>query len=179
MPARKIKPKKIRPAVAWSSLITLALLAGVTLWVSRSLRLVKVPSESMLPTLQPGDVLTMRIDAYRQGAPRRGDLIVFHDPNNGELLIKRVVGQPGEPVTAWSGRMWVNGQRLQESYVIGQMVLEAPITVVLKDDEVWVMGDNRDFSDDSRDYGPVKLKQIVGRAEAIIWPLKRRGPLQQ
>jgi len=74
--------------------------------------------------------------------------------------------------------VWVNGRRLDEPYAIGKQVRERPEAVTLQDDEVWVMGDNRDFSDDSRDYGPVKTSQLVGHATAIIWPPDRRGRLK-
>jgi len=177
MAAKTIRRQKLRSSTAWTTAVTLGLLLGVTLFVGRAVRLVEVPSKSMLPTLEPGDVVMMRIDAYRSHLPQRGDIIVFHDKSNGELLIKRVIGRPGDSVTAWSGLVWLNGKRLKEPYAIGRLILEMPETVILKDDEVWVMGDNRDFSNDSRDYGPVKRPQLVGRAEAIIWPADRRGAL--
>lgn len=168
-----------RSSSAWISAITLIVLIVVTLLVVRSVRLAEVPSDSMLPTIKPGDIVVMRIDAYRKAMPRRGDIVIFHDKRNGEYLIKRVVGQPGETVMVWSGRVWINGERLQEDYVRGRLILELPVGAKLRDDEVWVMGDNRDFSDDSRDYGPVKRAQLVGRAAAIIWPWGRRGQLSR
>ena len=176
--ARQIR-RRTTASTRWTSAAALLLILGATGWTYTALRLAEVPSKSMLPTLRPGDVVTMRIDAYRDRMPRRGEIIIFHASDNGELLIKRVVGQPGEAITVWSGLVWINGQRLRESYVIGKLILERPETLVLKDDEVWVMGDNRDFSNDSRDYGPVKRSQIVGRAAAIIWPAARRGKLGQ
>ena len=175
--ARKFKPKSTA-TYGWGSAVTLLLLLGLTLWVSHSLRLVKVPSKSMAPTLKPGDIVTNRVDAYRKRLPKRGEIVVFHDKRNGELLIKRVVGVPGERIAVWSGRVWVNGRRLDEPYAIGRQVREYPEEVTLQDDEVWVMGDNRDFSDDSRDYGPVNTSQLVGHATAIIWPADRRGRLE-
>jgi signal peptidase I len=173
-------PRKTRRKSAtygWTSAVTLLLLLGVTLWVGRSLRLAEVPSRSMVPTLKPGDVLSMRIDAYRTRMPQRGEIIIFRDLQDGGYIVKRVIGEAGEEVTVWSGRVWINRRRLAESYVSGKLILERPERVTLQDDEVWVMGDNRNFSDDSRDFGPVKKSQIVGRAAAILWPPGRRGPL--
>jgi signal peptidase I len=177
MPARKLKPRRLHPATAWTSVAALSLLFGVTVFVSHSLRLVQVPSKSMQPTFQPGDVVTVRIDAFQHGQPRRGDIVVFHAKDNGELLIKRVVGLPGEAITVWSGHVIIDGKKLEEPYIMGHFVLEGPITRTLGQDQYWVMGDHRDLSDDSRDYGPIREELIVGRAAAIIWPLKRRGHL--
>jgi len=174
--ARKFR-RKAAAKYSRGSVITFAALMGVTLWVGYALRLVKVPSWSMAPTLQPGDVVTNRVDAYHWRMPRRGEMIVFHDRRNGELLIKRVIGQPGDEVAIWYGIVWIDGRRLYEPYVEGDVGVERPLRVTLRKDEVWVMGDNRDFSDDSRDYGPVKKWQLVGRAKAIIWPLARRQSL--
>jgi signal peptidase I len=179
MPARKFKMKKVRPATAWTSVVALSLMLGMTGFVSHSVRLVKVPSKSMQPTFEPGDVVTVRIDAFRHHAPSRGDIVVFHSKDNGELLIKRVVGLPGEAITVWSGHVIINGKKLEEPYLMGHFVLELPITVTLGQDEYWVMGDHRDLSDDSRDFGPIKQESIVGRATAIIWPMKRRGHLPE
>ncbi|MBU0608370.1 MAG: signal peptidase I [Armatimonadetes bacterium] len=174
--ARKFK-RRSAATYGWTSAVTLLVLLGVTLWVSRSLRLADIPSKSMVPTLLPGDIVTNRIDAYRSRMPRRGEIVLFRDKEDGGLLIKRVIGEPGETLTVWSGRVWIGGRRLAESYATGELILERPITTKLGDDEVWVMGDNRDFSDDSRDFGPVNKSQLVGRATAIIWPAARRQPL--
>jgi signal peptidase I len=166
--------RRTTASTRWTSAAALALILGVTGWTYTALRLAEVPSKSMLPTLQPGDVVTNRIDAFRHAMPKRGDIVIFHDKKSSDLLIKRVIGIPGETIVVWSGLVWVNGQMLREPYLTGNLVLERPIRVRLAADEIWVMGDNRDFSDDSRDYGPVKKSQLVGRASAIIWPLSRR-----
>jgi signal peptidase I len=160
-----------------NSVIMLTTLVAVTVWIGYSLRLVMVPSRSMSPTLLPGDIVTHRVDAYYWRMPRRGEVVVFRDRRNLELLIKCVIGQPGDEVAIVHGIVWVNGRRLYEPYVDGDVGIERPRRVKLGPDEVWVMGDNRDFSDDSRDYGPVEKWQLVGRAKPIIWPLDRRGPV--
>lgn len=162
---------------SWVSVSVLGALVGMTLWVGHAVRLAEVPSKSMAPTLMPGDLVVMRIDALKQRMPRRGDIIVFRDSHDGTLVIKRVVGLPGEELTVWSDMVWVNGKRLAEPYARGNLRMEYPEQVRLGKDEVWVMGDNRGHSMDSRDFGPVKQAQMVGRASAIIWPLARRGRL--
>jgi len=179
MPARKLRRKKIIMASAFVSAFTLLSLGGLTAFLALTIRLVKVPSESMLSTLQPGDIVAIRIDAYKHASPKRGDIIVFHDRKDGSLLIKRVVGLPGEHVYVWSGLVFINGAMLEEPYIQGHFVLELPIRRFLQKNEFWVMGDNRSQSNDSRDFGPVKREQIVGKAVAIIWPLERRGRLEE
>lgn len=157
------------------SAVVLAVLVGMTMWVGHAVRLAKVPSKSMAPTLMPGDVMVMRVDAYHKHMPKRGDIIIFRDSGDGGLVVKRVVGLPGEQVSVWSDTVWINGQRLVEPYARGQLRMDIPEQVVLGKHEVWVMGDNRGHSMDSRDFGPVTQEQMVGRASAIIWPLSRRG----
>lgn len=157
------------------SVTVLLALVVFTLWVGHAVRLAEVPSKSMAPTLRPGDVVMMRIDGLHKHMPKRGDIIVFKDATDGGLVIKRVVGLPGEQVTVWSDMVWINGRRLQEPYAKGTIRMDYPVQVTLRRDEVWVMGDNRAHSMDSRDFGPVKQEQMVGLAAAIIWPLSRRG----
>jgi signal peptidase I len=143
-----------------------------------SVRLAEVPSSSMEPTLKPGDVLLMRIDAYRHRVPSRGDIVIFHDASSdGELLVKRVVGLPGENVFCQGGKVWINDRTLDEPYLKEPYYDPKPHGVVLKKNQLWMMGDNRDGSQDSRDFGPVETENLVGRASAIILPTSRRGRL--
>jgi signal peptidase I len=174
--ARMIRQRTKSPR--WASYTLLAGLVLFTLWMTGSVRLAEVPSRSMEPTLVPGDVLLMRIDAYRHRVPSRGDLVIFHDAtNNGELLVKRVVGLPGENVFCQGGRVWINDRTLKEPYLKDPYYEPEPHSAVLTKDELWVMGDNRDGSQDSRDFGPVQTQNLVGRATAIILPANRRGRL--
>jgi len=174
MSARKVQTHRRWSAPQWLlSLGFIAVLATPTAWLAKSVRLAKVPSESMAPTLVPGDVLALRIDAYRQHPPRRGDVIVFRHPEEG-LLVKRVIGEPGEWLTVVSGRVLLKNQWLEEPYAQGGQVAEPPVTVHLESDQLFVMGDNRDHAKDSRDFGPVATSQVVGRVTGIIWPLARR-----
>lgn len=162
----------------WASYAVLVGLVGFTWWMSGAVRVAEVPSSSMEPTLMPGDILLMRIDAYRHRTPSRGDLVIFHDAtNNGELLVKRVVGLPGETVFCQGGKVWINDMALREPYLKEPYYDVAPHSAVLGEDELWMMGDNRDGSQDSREFGPVQTQHLVGRATAIILPAKRRGRL--
>lgn len=130
----------------------------------------RVYGQSMEPNLHSDERLVVEKLSYRFHGPRRGDIVVLHDPSGGpELLIKRVVGLPGERVTMSDGRVYIDGVALAESYLSqstqgsGRSWLVPPLTV-------FVMGDNRNASRDSRVFGPVSLDQIVGRALFRYWP---------
>ncbi|MCU1377125.1 MAG: signal peptidase [Acidimicrobiales bacterium] len=131
----------------------------------------RVTSVSMEPTLRAGDQLLVDKLSYRLHAPRRNDLIVFSRPGNGQLMVKRIVGLPGETVAIEDGVLVVNGRPRREPYVDQRMVDSVyfgPKTV--PDDTVFVMGDNRGDSIDSRSYGPVEVEAIVGRVLWRMWP---------
>jgi signal peptidase I len=140
---------------------------------------VLIPTGSMEPALQVGDRLVVCKRAYARHAPKRGDVIMFRWPEEpGENMVKRVVGLPGEYVMMLAGRVFVNWRPLEEPYVKSRPIREPPCKAKLGPDEVWVLGDNRNHSEDSRDHGPLPLKQIIGRAGQIYWPPARRGPIR-
>jgi signal peptidase I len=133
----------------------------------------------MAPTLEPGDRYLLKKNAYTHGPPRRGDVIVFHHPTDkGQILVKRVVGLPGEQLGIVDGRVAVNGERLREDYLRTAPFVEGPRWLTVPDGTVYVLGDNRSLSEDSRDFGPVALRLIIGRATRIIWPLGRAGRIR-
>lgn len=136
-----------------------------------------VPTGSMAPTLRPGDhVLAWKL-AYRLGAPRRGDLAVLSDPEGGEdALIKRVVGLGGDTIEVQDGMLYVNGVPREEPYVDYDMVDSiyfGPVTV--PSGHLFVMGDDRWNSRDSRDFGAVPEGDLAGKVVARIWPPDRLG----
>ena len=144
-----------------------------------------IPTGSMEQTLHGctgcnnDHVLVNRL-SYHLHPVRRGDVVVFHRPTTWhtaeKLLIKRVIGLPGDTLTTVNGVVYVNGQELVEPYLNSECA--APVTTslprtVVPPHMVFVMGDNRCNSDDSRFFGPVPTSTIVGRAFIVIWPLKR------
>lgn len=137
----------------------------------------RIPSGSMSPTLEVGDsVLTVKL-AYVLGDPARGDLALFGDPE-GEIAIKRVVGLPGDTVAIRDGVLYVNGEEKRESYVNYRLTdanFFGPVKV--PENRVFLMGDNRFNSRDSRDYGPIPEEDLLGRVSLRIWPLDRAGLL--
>jgi signal peptidase I len=138
-----------------------------------------IPSESMVPTLRVGDRVLVNKFIYRFTEPQRGDIVVFESvEGGGEDLIKRVVGVPGDRISVRGGRLLVNGEPQREPYVnkkFPDSSSSAPTTV--PEDNVFVMGDNRANSRDSRYFGTVPEKKIEGEAFLRFWPPDRIGGL--
>lgn len=142
-----------------------------------------VSGESMKNTLDHGDQLIVDKITYRFQKPLRYDIIVFpykHEENT--YYIKRIIGLPGETVQIVDGEIYINGEVLRETY--GREVIRDPGTaaepVTLKEDEYFVLGDNRNASSDSREpsVGVIHREDIVGRAWIRIWPLNKAGILK-
>jgi signal peptidase I len=142
-----------------------------------------IPSPSMEPTLhgcQTCDPDRLLVDklSYRLHAVHRGDVVVFRRPPGAPAddtdLVKRVIGLPGDVLQATGGTVYVDHRALTEPYIptdCGGTTNFGPVTVPR--DEVFVMGDNRCDSLDSRSFGPILQSSIVGRAFVIVWPLSR------
>jgi signal peptidase I len=134
----------------------------------------RIPSQSMEPTLRPGD---QALVFKRAGhSPKRGQLVAFHSPRGGEILLKRVVAVGGDTVGLEDGVLVVNGRQIREAYADPDAidsVYFGPVKV--RDGTVFVLGDNRANSDDSRDFGAVRTDSIIGRAVARVWPPSRWG----
>jgi signal peptidase I len=138
-----------------------------------------IPSASMVPTLKYGDRVLVNKFIYRFTEPQRGDIIVFKSvEGDGQDLIKRVVGVPGDEIAVRGGKLFVNGETQKEPYVnkkYPDRSFYAPTTV--PKDHVFAMGDNRANSQDSRIFGPVPEKNIEGEAFLRFWPPDRIGSL--
>ncbi len=135
-----------------------------------------IPSSSMEQTLLISDRVLVNKFVYRFSQPKRGDVVVFVSPEDGRLdLIKRVIAVAGETVDVQDGKVTVDGKALVEPYVNAAYPdhsdLDAPVKVPAG--MIWVMGDNRANSKDSRFIGPQPVSQVLGRAFAIYWPLSR------
>jgi signal peptidase I len=136
-----------------------------------------IPSGSMIPTLEIGDRVLVNKFIYRFTDPRRGDIIVFESvDNSNEDLIKRVVGLPGDKIAVRGGKLFVNGEPQKEPYTnkkLPDRSFYAQTTV--PKNHVFVMGDNRGNSADSRVFGPLPEKNIEGEAFLRFWPPDRIG----
>lgn len=146
----------------------------------------EVKGSSMEPNFQNNEyILTDKI-SYKFREPVRGEVIIFKAPRNPEVdYIKRVIGLPGDQVKIEKGKVYLNGQLLNETYLRdstslfpGSFLEEGNVfTVPL--DEFFVMGDNRPHSSDSREFGPVAKNLIIGRAIIRYWPIPVIGPIPQ
>jgi signal peptidase I len=128
------------------------------------------------PSMQPGlyrgyRVMTEKI-TYRFGPPHRGDVVITDQPDDEPTLIKRVVGLPGETVEVRDGHTFVNGNALVEPWVRTFGGPDYPPTIV-PETHVFILGDNRANSRDSREIGPVPIKAIKGRVWLVFWPLDK------
>lgn len=141
---------------------------------------IRVESISMQPTLYPGDYVIVNKLAYRfKASPDRGDVIVFRYPPNPEAIpyIKRVIGLPGDQIHVADGKVYVNGQLVIEPYLVVTTNRGGDWTV--PEGQLFVMGDNRNNSSDSRSWGFVPLENIIGRAELIYLPTRHWSFLHQ
>lgn len=150
----------------------LALLAAAFFMAPR-----QVSGMSMEPHIAPGEYVLINTFAYRMGAPHRQDIVAFRrDGDARGLFIKRVIGLPGDRVRIVRGTVFVNGSPLVEPYVrYPDNRSSAEVTV--PPESVYVLGDNRAVSEDSRVFGPIADDHLMGRAIAGIWPLSEMHAL--
>jgi signal peptidase I len=138
-----------------------------------------IPSASMVPTLQKNDRVLVNKLSYKLHDVHRGDIIVFKAPKDVSPpvkdLVKRVIGIPGDTVEGRDdGYVYVNGKRINEPYLAKPGITTPGFSLrTVPPDSYWVMGDNRTISEDSRFFGFIPKKAIVGRVFIRIWPLSR------
>ncbi|MFN8672004.1 MAG: signal peptidase I [Candidatus Sericytochromatia bacterium] len=156
-----------------------------------------IPSESMVPTLLVSDRLVVEKVSGYMGTPKRGDILVFYPPTGDNLnddtffnktliwlgftsknaYIKRVVGLPNETIEVKEGKVFVDGKPLSEDYIKEKPFYNLD-PVKLGSSELFMMGDNRNNSMDSHVWGPLPMKNIIGKAVVRFWPLARVGSLK-
>jgi signal peptidase I len=151
----------------WVLVVLVVLLARA--WV---LQPYAVDGESMEPTLYGGERLLVSPLPYAVHPPRRGDVVVFHPPHDPDRdYVKRVVGLPGERVAIRGGEVVVEGVRLDEPYLRGATTpCGGACEWVVPEGAVFVLGDHRNRSNDSRDFGPVPVDAVVGEVILVAWP---------
>jgi signal peptidase I len=141
---------------------------------------VQVEGTSMLPLLEDNERIVVNKIVYHVESIRRGDIIVFHYPlNPAQSFIKRVIGLPGDWVSVKDGQVYVNGKRLSEPYLLPAYLDEESYSPVhVAPEHYYVLGDHRDFSNDSREWGTVARKYIYGKAVFAYWPPSDMGSIQ-
>ena len=152
--------------------------------ISFAVQAVHVEGFSMFATLDNDDYLIANKIDYRVHNPQRGDIVILRPPtNNSTDFIKRIIGLPGERILIRSGVVYINGHRLDEPYLPEAWVSDAnwpdnnSAGQVMGADEYFVMGDNRNRSQDSRFFGPISRDRIDGKAWFRIWPLSQFGDI--
>ncbi len=164
--------------------VVLIAAAALIAWAFESwaIQSFSIPSESMAPTLTDGDRVLVNKLSYRAHDVRRGDVVVVERPatapkgsaDDPDDLIKRVIGLPGDTIEARGGTVYINGRPLTEPYLgEGTITDRLDTPLVVPKGEVFLLGDNRMDSKDSRAFGPVPVDSVVGRAFALIWPPNR------
>lgn len=172
--------KTLLRELVWSLILVVVLSVVSSIGVDR----VRVDGMSMAPTLEPGQHLLANkipysglvprvfasIEHHDESTPVRGDIVIFHPPTrDGSIFVKRVIGLPGETVSLRKGTVYVNGVPLDEPYVtFHDAATVGP--VVVPANSIYVLGDNRPVSSDSRAWGPVPLGNIEGVAWLRYWP---------
>lgn len=140
-----------------------------------------VPTGSMIPTIQLNDrVLCDRI-TYRFRPPRVGDIVVFRNPMPGSIpLVKRVVAVGGQTVEMKNGYLYLDGVKQEEPYIdpARRGTYTSPEAIRVPEGKLWMMGDNRVESGDSRVFGPIPVSDVLGRAFFIYWPPSHLGALR-
>jgi len=181
-PPSHLKPRRSRWIVEWLVVLLLAFGLAVVLRTF-VVQTYSIPSGSMIPTLMIGDRILVDKLSYHLHAVHRGDVVVFATPPKEvpilmvKDLVKRVIGLPGETISSGPhGQVLINGKVIRQPWLTAQARAEPGPNIATEKipaGEVFVMGDNRGSSDDSRDYGPVSESLIVGRAVFGFWPLSR------
>ena len=130
----------------------------------------------MLPHVQPGELVLINTLAYRFGPAKRGDIVALtHDEATAQTFLKRIVALPGDRVRIDHGTLVVNGQPVAEPYVSFPDHRDLAETTVPAHN-IYVLGDNRAESEDSRTWGPIDESDVIGKALAGLWPPRKLAP---
>jgi signal peptidase I len=136
---------------------------------------IRVDGSSMEPSFHDGDYVIVNRLAYQLGDIQRGDVIVFPYPlDEQDDYIKRVIGLPGDRVSVYGGIVYLNGEPINESYILELPNTDEP-EITVPEGFVFVMGDNRNASSDSRSWGPLSIEKIIGQAIFRYWPFTDIG----
>ena len=165
--------------LSWIKVILSALLIAIVLRTF-VFQMALVNQISMEPTLHEGQMLVISKINYLTGDPHRGEIIVLKDETENKLLIKRVIGLPGEKIQLKDGKVYINGKELQPDYTASPTYAYTQEEWTLPEGKYFALGDNREHSRDSRDesVGMVDRDNIIGRAVFRIWPFNKIGALK-
>jgi signal peptidase I len=155
----------------WGWILTIAIAVAVAIIIrSFVFEPIIVMESSMIPTLHEGQSMGVEKVSRYSGLPARGEIVIVTAPDNQITLVKRVVGLPGDTIEIKNSTLYINGQPMSEPYVSKTPYNDFK-AVTVPNDSIYVMGDNRAVSKDSRAFGPVSKDAIIGHALFVIWPL--------
>ncbi len=170
--ARRPETNPRRELLEWCVALAIALAIGLFLHFL-VFQLIQVEGPSMQPTLHTGQRMFCTPATYLLRKPVRGEIVITAYPNReGDNFVKRVVALEGETVAIHDGAVYINGVRLNEPYIKGEIQYEME-EITVQPDHVFVLGDNRNDSSDSHDprIGALPLSMLKGKVHAIVWPL--------
>jgi signal peptidase I len=163
---------------------TLILAVLIALLITTFFKPTLVKGYSMYPTIQPNNYLIINKIPYMQGMPAYGDIIVFkasiaYEGGVEKDLIKRVIGLPGDVIEVRDSIVYRNNEALEEPYIYGGLTPGDMAPVTVSDDNIFVMGDNRPVSLDSRDasIGEIPMDKVLGKAALRLFPFNEIGTL--
>ena len=186
------KHARKEPSRSTGILLSIVLIVAIVVAVTFLLRMFvfvpyEIPSGSMEDTIIPGDMVFSEKISYYMREPEQGDIVTFIDPEDpNRTLIKRVIAKEGQVVDLRDGYVYIDGVRQDEPYTGGKeswpLAKTAPGVEVafpyeVPEDCIWVMGDNRTSSQDSRYFGAVPISSVSGRAALVYWPFEHFGAL--
>ena len=190
---KKEKPKKTVKQEIMSWILTLLTAVVIALAIRAFLgEPIRVDGESMMNTLQNGEIVLVTKPAYLRGEINRGDIVICRYPNRNTqssiniggsmeltythhtLFVKRMIALPGDILEMREGKVYVNGEYVDETGIDMHSASGEPFgPVLLGEDSYFVMGDNRGNSNDSRRVGPISRDMIVGHVQRVLWPLSK------
>ncbi|MCB0973457.1 MAG: signal peptidase I [Actinobacteria bacterium] len=171
-----------RRAIEWLIIIAASLLVAF-LGRTYVMQTYTIPSESMEHTIDKGDWVLVEKLSTRFGSPSHGNIVVFETPDSvkgpgvPDVLIKRVIGVPGDIVEGKEGHLFINGVQQDEPYTAEPQATITFGPVSVGEGQYFMMGDNRGNSRDSTVFGPIPEDSIIGRARLRVWPISRWGGL--
>ena len=156
---------------------TLLLAAVIFIGINAISARIRVDGTSMLPTLEDGEYILVNKMVTRFGSLEHGDIVVFNYPRGGQDFIKRVIGLPGDHIRVFRGGLFINGEEIDEPYTAAPANYNGSWDI--PEGHVFVLGDNRNNSSDSHQWGPVPIEDVVGEAIFIYWPPDDWGAITQ
>lgn len=156
----------------------IAIILVIVLGISFFIKPIIVKGSSMVPTLENKDYLLINKQAYNFGKPERGDIVVFpHEEGTGtkNLYIKRVIAIPGDKLEIKNGKVYINNEEQTENYIQNGAITSGNIDYIIPKGEIFVMGDNRENSSDSRYFGTVTIDDVTGEVMVRLLPFNKIG----